>query len=78
MNYHITISLQYVLLIAFMSQKVNYCPQIGKKGISVLHVQEQRSISWPYFILGKDDDDVLLFLQHFTFISQNKSHNGLS
>lgn len=42
MNYHIAISLQYILLSALMSEKVNYCPQIGKKGISVLHVQAKR------------------------------------
>lgn len=35
MNYHITISLQYVLLSALMSEKANYCPQTGRKGISV-------------------------------------------
>lgn len=39
MNYHVTVSLQYVLLSTLTSEKANYCPQVGKKGISVLHVQ---------------------------------------
>lgn len=39
MNYRLTISPQYVLLNTLALGKANCCPQIEKKGISVLHVQ---------------------------------------